>query len=468
MKSPPPPPYDFLVVGAGYAGLNAVAALQHACPSATVLVLEQREEAGGCWNSLYSFVRLHQPAFVFGVSGQAASWGPDARSELASRHGVLNHFQKYASSLPPTVAFLFSASFVRCERGDAGLLHVDVAFATRETTRVAARHVIDARGADLKLPQLACLREEHERVAECYSEELRRVVQSRRGEACCYVVVGGGKTGCDAVTYLAKHAPPSSRVLLLQGRPLYFIRRDRMFPSGNCLKEISVPVASEVFLDWCKAYDGSNALELLRAAERDGLLMRVGEGEPQLTNLGVDGARTTLVLRSGKTIELGAEQRVVLVKAVGRLVEDYNASGEPNVWKCMQHPIQPDGRVRIGAHFGFTGPSAYLLTILLARGKLEELPFRGYNRLGTHNVDNLFYMSTAIVWHALQAARLVSPLDMMSCTIMFDKFGPMPRQLFALSKLLLASGKLEEQAHKLLHPLRPGVIEANGVGGGQK
>jgi len=52
---------DYLVVGAGAAGLAFVDALI-AASEADVVMVDRRHQPGGHWNDAYPFVRLHGPA----------------------------------------------------------------------------------------------------------------------------------------------------------------------------------------------------------------------------------------------------------------------------------------------------------------------------------------------------------------------------------------------------------------------
>ena len=53
---------DLCIVGAGVAGLNALAvATEYLDARARAALVDRRPDAGGMWNDTYSYVRLHQP-----------------------------------------------------------------------------------------------------------------------------------------------------------------------------------------------------------------------------------------------------------------------------------------------------------------------------------------------------------------------------------------------------------------------
>ncbi len=58
---------DYLVVGAGAAGMAFADALVTET-AARVVMADRRATPGGHWNDAYSFVRLHQPSYYYGVN----------------------------------------------------------------------------------------------------------------------------------------------------------------------------------------------------------------------------------------------------------------------------------------------------------------------------------------------------------------------------------------------------------------
>jgi NADPH-dependent 2,4-dienoyl-CoA reductase/sulfur reductase-like enzyme len=61
---------DYLVVGAGAAGMAFVDALIEAGDPDLVLV-DRRHRPGGHWNDAYPFVRLHGPSALYGVNSRS-------------------------------------------------------------------------------------------------------------------------------------------------------------------------------------------------------------------------------------------------------------------------------------------------------------------------------------------------------------------------------------------------------------
>jgi hypothetical protein len=60
---------DYLVIGAGAAGMAFVDALIDAI-DADVVMVDRRHAPGGHWNDAYPFVRLHGPPALYGVNSR--------------------------------------------------------------------------------------------------------------------------------------------------------------------------------------------------------------------------------------------------------------------------------------------------------------------------------------------------------------------------------------------------------------
>jgi cation diffusion facilitator CzcD-associated flavoprotein CzcO len=74
---------DYLVVGAGAAGMAFVDALIADC-DADVVMVDRRHRPAGHWNDAYPFVRLHGPSGP--VRGQlTAAWQRHHRADRAQR-----------------------------------------------------------------------------------------------------------------------------------------------------------------------------------------------------------------------------------------------------------------------------------------------------------------------------------------------------------------------------------------------
>ena len=75
---------DYLVVGAGAAGMAFTDSLLDHC-DATITIVDRRHAPGGHWIDAYPYVRLHQPSAFYGVS--SVPLGQDALDVAGTNAG---------------------------------------------------------------------------------------------------------------------------------------------------------------------------------------------------------------------------------------------------------------------------------------------------------------------------------------------------------------------------------------------
>src|SRR5690349_18513789 len=81
---------DYLVVGAGAAGMAFADALVDASEGSQVVMVDRRHAPGGHWHDAYPFVRLHQPSQLYGVNSLRLG------SETIDRSGLNQGFYELA------------------------------------------------------------------------------------------------------------------------------------------------------------------------------------------------------------------------------------------------------------------------------------------------------------------------------------------------------------------------------------
>ena len=74
---------DYLVVGAGTAGMSFIDTLLTEDPAATVILVDRNSKPGGHWTMAYRFVRLHQPSCNYGVNSLRLGKTSDAKGREA-------------------------------------------------------------------------------------------------------------------------------------------------------------------------------------------------------------------------------------------------------------------------------------------------------------------------------------------------------------------------------------------------
>ena len=184
------------------------------------------------------------------------------------------------------------------------------------------------------------------------------------------MLLGAGKTGVDTAGFLAKNAPASQRVIMVQGGGLYFINRDKIVPQRHtCLGRLgfSQSTIPELFFRIVNEYDGENASQVYQSLERDGLIIRIGKGQPRYSMFGIlspaearvieervelvhgdhfascevsSSGSKVVTLTSGATIDVAAKF-VVLIKCMSSIGTDGTTR---SVFHHVEHPIMADGR----------------------------------------------------------------------------------------------------------------------------
>jgi hypothetical protein len=141
---------DYLVVGAGAAGMAFTDALVTADPEADVVLVDRRHRPGGHWNDAYPYVRLHLPSAYYGVNslplGRDAvdTHGPNAGLyERATGAQVCDYYTRVLDEvLLPTgrVRFLGMTAYAQT----AGRHHLVSRVTGAETDVVVRRQLVDA------------------------------------------------------------------------------------------------------------------------------------------------------------------------------------------------------------------------------------------------------------------------------------------------------------------------------------
>ena len=90
---------DYLVIGAGASGLAFVDELIHGSRNIKVILVDKRAKPGGHWVDAYSFVRLHQPAALYGVNSKVLGNGG---ADLASKSQILAYYELVVEDLKAT------------------------------------------------------------------------------------------------------------------------------------------------------------------------------------------------------------------------------------------------------------------------------------------------------------------------------------------------------------------------------
>lgn len=352
---------DYLVVGAGAAGLAFTDALIAGC-DAEVVMVDRRCAPGGHWNDAYPFVRIHHASAVYGVN--SLSLGTDT----IDRHGPNAGFYERSTGVEVSAYFqrvmdevLLPSGRVRfyalCDyAGNGAGEHAFVSRLTGRRTAVRVRRrVVDTTYLQVSVP--ATHRPAFEvdpRVRFMPVGELVNLAGRPTG----YTILGGGKTAMDACNWLLDNGEDPDRIRWIVPRDSWVLDRGVLQPL-----DLVVGMVEGFSLGIEALAEAGSEADLWRRLEACGQLCRL---DPRVTPTMNRGAilsaaeREALasierVVRRGRVRALESD-RVVLEEGVipvqrGEVFVDCTAAGFRT---APERPIFSPGQIvvqsLIGAH----------------------------------------------------------------------------------------------------------------------
>ena len=278
---------DLIVVGAGYAGVNAVyAATKHLPKNARIAWIETRKTLGGQWADQYDYVTLHQPYETFTVAGH--SWNKKWHwSHLATKVEILEYFeeamQACAKSSGVEIMRLFGYNMSSYTTSKGNQMVEAIATPVEEESKeilVRAKNMIKATGFQVPIKRSVVFSAANAVYSTCPADLLKEsTVEAIQGSDKPVYVLGSGKTAIDTMNMLVKKLGVGSRLHCISGHGTLFINRDRVFPPKFLERNM---YGSNTFLDWfrliAKRFDGTNTQEILKEYTKKGLFHSPIEG----------------------------------------------------------------------------------------------------------------------------------------------------------------------------------------------
>lgn len=219
---------DYLVVGAGAAGMTiSDALLSHS--AASVTLIERRHAPGGHWLDAYPFVRLHQPSAFYGVD--SVPLGKDA----IDRGGLNAGFYETANAdeLRAYFAHVMQEHFLPTGRvrffpcsdyvGGEGDSHHFVSRLTGERHEVRVRRkLVDTGYLEGAIPATSKPPFEVDEGVQCIpAGDVARLNERARP----FVVIGAGKTALDTCVWLLTNGVPASSIRWVKPRESWWLNR---------------------------------------------------------------------------------------------------------------------------------------------------------------------------------------------------------------------------------------------------
>lgn len=229
---PSPIATDYLIIGAGAAGLAFADTLVTELPDAHITIVDLRSRVGGHWNDAYPFVALHQPSAFYGVNSLELGNGRRYTSgvnrgmyEMASGTEVLAYFQHVMDErlLPSGRVTYRPMSRWQPGRGIVSLL------SGAETPVTVRRKVVDASRFSPRVPATHPLPfPVHGDVRVVTPSGLATYWLALRDGAAPpahYCIVGAGKTGMDTGVWLLEQGVPPERISWVMPRDSWIVNR---------------------------------------------------------------------------------------------------------------------------------------------------------------------------------------------------------------------------------------------------
>jgi len=346
---------DYLVIGAGAAGMSFTDALIEADPECEVVMVDRRHTPGGHWNDSYPFVRLHQPAACYGVNStrlgrdQLDTRGLNAGLyEQAGGVEICDYFRRVMDErllASGQVRFLPMSSYLGIDGPDMAV----IAELTGATTEVRPRRaLVDARYLEPTIPSRHAPSFTVEADVRCVPvNELAHVTEPATG----YTIIGGGKTGSDACTWLLEHGVDPDKIRWIRARDAWMWNRAQVQPLDlvtDTVEGTSRGVEASAEAD--------SVADLFARLEACGLLLRLDPGvEPSMYH----GATLTVaeveLLRTVENVERLGHVKVIRGAEIvlehgtirsdpGQLYVDCSAAG---LGKAPARAIFEPGRITL-------------------------------------------------------------------------------------------------------------------------
>ena len=327
---------DYLVKGCGASSMGFVDTLLQET-DATVTIVDRRAAPGGHWNDAYPFVRLHQPAPFYGLAstplgdGWVDTDGANAGLlSLPSGLEVADHYQRAMTQrfLPTGRVRYFPMS----EWVDGGEI-VSLLSGRRERVEVA-RKFVDGTRLENVIPLTHRRSFEVEGGVACVPPNaLPREAPGRAS----FVVVGGGKTGLDCVSWLLDQGAEPRSIAWVLSRDAWWSNR-RAHQTGAALRTNAL----EIMCRQSQALAAAGSVEALAdGMEEAGAWLRLDRSrrpamfhaatvtEAELARARGIGA----VVREGKVVRLSPGRMVLqgghVAMPAGALYVDCTASALP-------------------------------------------------------------------------------------------------------------------------------------------
>lgn len=307
---------DYLIIGSGAVGM-AFADILLAETDANIMIVDKHHKPGGHWNDAYSFVTLHQPSSFYGVSSTEMSNGKKDEvglnkglHELASGAEVMAYFDQVMKH-----TFLPSGRvqyFPMCEyngKNDAGQSTFSSMLSDGQYQVKVNKKIVDGTYFKTSVPSTHKPNFEiADGVEFAPLNALPNLVEPHEA----YVVVGGGKTGIDAVLWLLDNHIDPDTITWIMPRDAWWINRKNTQPSleffnhsiGGQANQLDAIAQAKSVADLFERLEKSQVLFRLDPTVTPSMFHGATVSENEVAQL----RRVTNIVRKGRVSRIDTDQ----------------------------------------------------------------------------------------------------------------------------------------------------------------
>ncbi|MEO1252668.1 MAG: NAD(P)/FAD-dependent oxidoreductase [Pseudomonadota bacterium] len=343
---------DYLVIGSGAVGMAFVDVLLDET-DANIIIVDRHHAPGGHWNDAYPFVRLHQPSAFYGVSSRklGADRIDEAGSntgyfELASGAEVLAYFDQVMRErfLPSGRVRYFPMSDYKGDGRFQSLLSGD------DHAVDVKKKVVDGTFFKTSVPSTHKRKYAVEDGVACITpNDLPRRAPAYKN----FCVIGGGKTGMDAVVWLLDNGADPDAVRWVVSRDSWLLNRATTQPGLGFFKEAIGGFADQLEAA-AKASDIQHLFDLLE--EKDVMFRVEPEIRPTMFHYATISKGEIDQLRRVKDVVRGRVESISQDALVMQCGETVSAAPETLYVDCTAtavefaggaSPIFEDGKITL-------------------------------------------------------------------------------------------------------------------------
>jgi hypothetical protein len=297
---------DYLVVGAGAAGMAFTDALLEHC-DATITIVDRRHAPGGHWIDAYPYVRLHQPSAFYGVN--SVPLGQDALDVVGTNAGYYetagaDEIRAYFANvmlrrfLPSGRVRYFPSSDYQ---GDGRVVS---RLSGREWKARVRRKVVDTSYLEGAVPATSAPPFQVADGVRCVpAGQIARMSERPEG----FVIIGAGKTALDACVWLLEQGVPASAIRWIKPREAWWMNR-RFQQPHSLLPQAYNGLAIQLEVMALATSIG----DLFTQLENQGLFLRVDPAVPATMFRGavISQAELRLLRQIEDVVRLGHVRRI--------------------------------------------------------------------------------------------------------------------------------------------------------------